>query len=99
MAATKIVASAPKQPALDLPVPIKSTAGGDIGPLMMVAYAMNKVGKTQFGASSGLKTLVLETDPQGQETLIGLGRKNVDYVQITEWEQVDPFFWMLKEGK
>ena len=67
-----------------------------IGPLKMVAYARNKVGKTRFGATSGLKTLFICTDPYGIETLQALKAPDVDFVQITKWEEFEPYFWYLK---
>lgn len=67
-----------------------------IGPMKAVFYARNKVGKTRLAASSGLKTLVICTDPFGIETLQALGAPDVDYVQIQKWEEFEPYFWYLK---
>lgn len=69
--------------------------GQNIGPLKALFYARNKVGKTRLGASSGLKTLVISTDPYGTETLDALRVPNVDKVQITKWEQFEPYYWYL----
>lgn len=74
---------------------IKAVAEGDLGPMKAVFYARNKTGKTWLGASSGLKTLVISTDPYGTETLKMLRVPNVDYVQIRTWEEFEPYFWYL----
>lgn len=71
----------------------------ELGPLKAVFYARNKVGKTRLGASSGLKTLVLSTDPFGTETLTQLRVPNVDFVQITSWGQFEPYYWILSTQK
>lgn len=66
-----------------------------VSPARIVVYARNKVGKTRFGASSGKKTLILCADPYGIETLASLKAPNVDYVQIKEWKEVEPYYWFL----
>lgn len=68
-------------------------------PARICVYARNKVGKTRFGASGGKRTLILCADPFGIETLQSLKAPGVDYVQIKEWAQVEPYYWYLATQK
>ena len=61
-------------------------------------YAKNKIGKTQLAASSGLHTLIVETEPAGTETLATRGYKNVDFFQLNRWDQTEGLFWYLHTG-
>lgn len=68
----------------------------DLGPFRGLFFAKQKVGKTTFGASSGLNTLIISADPAGTEVLAGRGYKNVVRRNMTSWEQEDGLFWFIE---
>lgn len=59
-------------------------------------YGEPKKGKTTFGASSGLRTLVIEADPGGLEPLAH--KEGVDAFKLDRWEQMDALFWYAHSG-
>lgn len=64
--------------------------------LTICVYAKNKVGKTRFACSSGLKTLVIDFNERGTASV----RKNpnVKRYRVNTWEDVDPIYWLLRGG-
>jgi hypothetical protein len=62
----------------------------------MVLYARNKIGKTQFACSSNLRTLIIDCNERGYDTVKDL--PNVDVYEATRWEDVDPIYWHLRKG-
>lgn len=69
----------------------------DIGPLKMVVYGRNGQGKTHFAGSSDLRTLIVDCDEKGWETL--RDRPNVKRYELVKWEELEGLFWLLKTGK
>lgn len=65
--------------------------------LKMCLYARNKVGKTQFACSSNLKTLVIDCNEKGYDTVSD--QDNVDIYEARTWEDIDPIYWHLRGGK
>lgn len=65
--------------------------------LKMVVYGRNGMGKTTFGASSNLKTLIIDFNEQG--TLSVRSRKNVMVYRVQLWDEIDWVYWYLKAGK
>jgi hypothetical protein len=63
----------------------------------MCLYARNKVGKTVFACSSNLKTLVIDCNERGFDSV--QDRENVDIYQASSWEDIDPIYWHLRNGK
>lgn len=68
-----------------------------IGPLKMTVFGRNKQGKTHFAGSSGLRTLVVDCNENGIETLRNV--PGVDVYQATVWSDIDGIFWHAKNGK
>lgn len=64
--------------------------------LRMVVYGRNKTGKTHFAGSSERKTLIIDCEEKGTETL--LGRKNCDVFELSRWEELDWIYWHLRSG-
>lgn len=64
--------------------------------LKMCLYARNKVGKTVFACSSGLKTLVIDCNERGYDSVLNL--PNVDIFPAQRWEDIDPIYWYLRNG-
>ena len=64
--------------------------------LKMCLYARNKVGKTVFACSSGLKTLVIDCNERGYDSVQAYG--NVDIYEAARWEDIDPIYWYLRNG-
>lgn len=60
-------------------------------------YGRNKVGKTMFACSSGLKTLVIDCNEKGFDSVSHL--PNVDIYEVARWEDLDPIYWHLRGGK
>lgn len=67
------------------------------GPLKIVVYGRNGKGKTHFAGSSNLKTLVIDCQEKGAETLSD--RENVDVLFIDNWDDLQYIFWMLRDGQ
>lgn len=65
--------------------------------LKMCLYARNKVGKTVFACSSGLKTLIIDCNEKGQDSV--RQQDNVDIYFVKVWEDLDPIYWHLRGGK
>lgn len=65
-------------------------------PSRFCIFGQPKSGKTTFGASSGLRTLMVEFDPGGLEPLVG--KEGVDAIKIDRWEQMDGLFWYVHAG-
>lgn len=65
--------------------------------LKLVIYGRNGMGKTTFGASSDLKTLIIDFNEQG--TLSVRSRKNVSVYRVQFWDEIDWIYWYLKAGK
>lgn len=65
--------------------------------LKMVVYARNKVGKTQFACSSNMKTLVIDCNERGFDTV--KDQDNVDIYPAARWDDIDPIYWHLRGGK
>lgn len=62
----------------------------------MCLYARNKVGKTVFACSSELRTLVIDCNERGFDSV--QGRDNVDIYPAATWEDIDPIYWHLRSG-
>lgn len=94
-------------PTQDLQTAMKAVASGivsvneELGPFRGLFFAKQKVGKTTLGASSGLNTLIVLTDPAGTEVLSGRVAKDktIKKHEVTSWEQIDPLFWYIKTQK
>lgn len=67
-----------------------------IGPLKMVVYGRNGQGKTHFAGSSNEKTLIVDCDEKGAETL--RNRPNVDVYPVEKWQDLEGVFWFLKSS-
>jgi phage nucleotide-binding protein len=67
------------------------------GPLKMVVYGRNKQGKTHFAGSSELKTLIIDCNEKGQETLAD--RENVDVYHLDSWKEENDLYWWIKTAK
>jgi len=65
--------------------------------LKMCLYARNKVGKTVFACSSKMKTLVIDFNEHGYDSV--QHRPNVDIYEAARWDDIDPIFWHLRGGK
>lgn len=65
--------------------------------LAMVVYGRGGMGKTTFGASSGLKTLIIDFNEKG--TISVRKQKNVHVYRVEYWEELDWIYWYLKAGK
>lgn len=65
--------------------------------LKMCLYGRNKLGKTQFACSSELKTLLIDCNEKGFASV--KDRPNVDIYEVTRWEDLDPIYWFLRNGK
>jgi phage nucleotide-binding protein len=65
--------------------------------LKMCLYGRNKVGKTMFACSSNLKTLIIDCNEHGFDSVAD--KENVDIYQVSKWEDLDPIYWMLRNGK
>jgi phage nucleotide-binding protein len=62
--------------------------------LKMCVYGRNKSGKTHFAGSSNLKTLIIDCEEKGTETLVG--RDNIEVYELSRWEELDWIYWHLK---
>lgn len=60
----------------------------------MVVYGRNGMGKTHFAGSSDLKTIVIDCDEKGSETL--RNRPNVDVYALERWTDLDGIYWYLR---
>lgn len=60
----------------------------------MVVYGRNGSGKTTFGASSDLKTLIIDCNEQGWKA--ARKRTNVDVYPLEYWDQLDWIYWYLR---
>lgn len=60
-------------------------------------YGRNKVGKTMFACSSGKKTLVIDCNEKGYDSVAH--QDNVEVYEVTRWEDLDPIYWFLRGGK
>lgn len=65
--------------------------------LSMLIYGRGGMGKTTFGASSDLKTIIVDFNEKG--TLSVKRRKNVFVYRVEYWHQLDWIYWFLKNGK
>lgn len=65
--------------------------------LAMLVYGRGGMGKTTFGASSDLKTIIIDFNEKG--TLSVKRRKNVYVYRVERWGQLDWIYWYLKAGK
>lgn len=65
--------------------------------LAMVIYGRGGMGKTTLGASSGLKTLIIDFNEKG--TISVRKQKNVHVYRVEYWEELDWIYWYLKAGK
>lgn len=63
----------------------------------MVLYGRNKLGKTVYACSSGLKTLVIDCNERGSDSVVDY--ENVDIFELTRWDELDPIYWFLRGGK
>lgn len=59
-------------------------------------YGRNKVGKTDFACSSTKRTLLIDCNERGFDSVAD--RENVDVYLVERWEDLDPIFWLLKRG-
>lgn len=66
------------------------------GPLRMIVYGRNGKGKTHFIGSSNLRTLIVDCNEQGVESVAD--RPNVDVYELSTWEEVDWVYWYLRNG-
>lgn len=64
--------------------------------LKICVYARNKVGKTRFACSSGLRTLVIDCNEKGWQSV--RKQKNVDIFPLENFQQIDWIYWMLRSG-
>lgn len=64
--------------------------------LRMCLYGRNKSGKTHYAGSSKRKTLIIDCEEKGTETLIG--RKNCEVYPLARWEELDWIYWHLKSN-
>jgi len=62
----------------------------------MCIYGRNKLGKTVFATSSELKTLVIDCNEHGHDSIRHL--KNTKYYPAARWEDIDPIYWYLRGG-
>lgn len=70
----------------------------DIKPFLKVCvYGRNKVGKTRFATDSGRKTLLIDCNERGYDSVRHL--KNVMKYDLGRWEDLDPIYWYLRGGK
>lgn len=60
----------------------------------MALYGRNGAGKTHFAGSSELKTIVIDCDEKGSETLGN--RPNVDVYALERWTDLDGIYWYLR---
>jgi phage nucleotide-binding protein len=67
------------------------------GKLKMVVYGRNGMGKTHFVGTSNLKTLVIDCNEKGSETLAD--RPNVDIFQLETYDELDWIYWHLRTNK
>ena len=65
--------------------------------LAMLIYGRGGMGKTTFGASSGLKTIVIDFGEKG--TLSVKKQPNVFVYRVQFWSELDWIYWYLKSGK
>lgn len=64
--------------------------------LLMLVYGMGGQGKTTFGASSGLKTLIIDFNEKGS---ISVKRQpNVYVYKVQYWTELNDIYWYLKNG-
>lgn len=62
-----------------------------------VIYGRNGAGKTHWAADSGLKTLIIDCEEKGSETVVGMANQpNVDVFELERWEDLDMIFWHAK---
>lgn len=60
-------------------------------------YGRNGSGKTRLAASSGLKTLIIDCEEKGTETLVGLEyAEKCDVFQLERWDELNWIYWHLK---
>jgi phage nucleotide-binding protein len=64
--------------------------------LTMVIYGRNGTGKTTFACSSGLKTLVIDCNEKGTQSVRKL--TNVDKFVLGNFERLDWVYWYLRAG-
>jgi len=64
--------------------------------IKMVVYGRNKQGKTVFSCASDLKTLLIDCNERGYDSV--RDRKNVVVYELQRWEDLDPIYWYLRSG-
>lgn len=64
--------------------------------IKLCLYARNKIGKTAFACSSGLRTLLIDCNEHGYDTVKDY--PNVDVYPAARWEDIDPIYWYLRNG-
>lgn len=71
---------------------------GDIKDFLnILVFGRGGMGKTTFGASSGLRTLIIDFNEQG--TISVKRRPNTIVYVVQYWKELDWVYWMLKSGK
>ena len=63
----------------------------------MAVYGRNKVGKTTFACTSDKKTLLIDCNERGYDSVRDRG--NVQVYDLGKWEDLDPIYWYLRGGK
>lgn len=66
-------------------------------PLRAVVYGRNGTGKTFLAGTTGVRTLLVDCEEEGYETLEGA--EGVDIFPLKKWEEKDAIYWHLKAGK
>lgn len=61
------------------------------------AYGVNGSGKTRFAASSGLPTLLLDFNEEGDRSI--KGKNHVRVLPIRSWDMLGNAYWWLKGGR
>ena len=64
--------------------------------LLMLIYGLGGAGKTTFGASSGLKTLIIDFNEKGSISV--KKQPNVFVYRIRYWSELNDIYWYLKNG-
>lgn len=86
-----------KSEAIELATGLIQSVGDVKDYLAMVIYGRGGMGKTTFGASSGLKTIIIDFNERG--TLSVKKQPNVFVYRVEYWHQLDWIYWYLKNGK